>query len=451
MKHDAISRNPILGFLIILVGLFGFVGCSPNLQSETPIQRRTQSPKGSIPEKTSTAPPTSDTSPQITIDLVDPFLGYTFPQNAPIEIRLPSKPVWITGVPYQDNVIWAVVLEDGSTKSFHASDQDVIQTNIQLQQLSPGMPPLLISLSNQFSLVTVPFEDQSPFTHPVYLPQSNQRAYITTKGELKFIDSENRLVTTLEVNALPDARILVDENERLLVLSDPTDKYNHGVLGDQFEAESLTLIETQPEIRVVTILTLSENEVIEGISPIWVDLNGDENREIVVTISDINLGAGIVILSESGERLSEGPKMGRPFRWRHQIGFLNLGVEGENELVVVRTPHIGGVVEYYQYNDGELNIIAEYPGITSHTLGSRNLDLAALGDFDGNGVNELLLPNPELNQLVAVRRTPSGAEEAWRADIGGVMSTNISGVSLPNDNIAFAVGRENGFLIIWMP
>jgi hypothetical protein len=344
-----------------------------------------------------------------------------------------------------------VVLEDGRIVSYLTSGQGTMETNIQPSRLPPGMPPLLVSSSDQYSLLTVPDEDQSPLTHLIYLPQSDQRAYITKNGDLKFIDSTDSPVTTLNVNALPDARIISDEQDRLLLLSDPSKIYNHGVLGDNIEASSLTLIETQPGPRIISVISLPENEVIEGISPIWVDINGDGQREIIVTVSDLELGAGIVIFSETGERLAEGPKMGRAYRWRHQIGYLNLGPEGENELVVVRTPHIGGVVEYYQYSDGNLTIGAEFAGITSHTIGSRNLDMAALGDFDGDGVNELLLPNPDLTELVAVRRTTTGAEQDWRLAIGGVMSTNLAGVTLPGGKIAVAVGRDDGVLTLWLP
>jgi hypothetical protein len=302
-----------------------------------------------------------------------------------------------------------------------------------------------------YSLVNAPDANQSALTHPIYIPRIKARAYITENGEVKIIDQFDRDLATLQVHALPDARILIDERDRLLLLSDSTDKYNHGVLGDNLEAKSITLIETQPTIQISSKILLEGNEVIEGIAPIWVNINGDEQREIIVTVSDLDLGAGIVIFSETGERLAEGPKMGRAYRWRHQIGYLALGPEGENELVVVRTPHIGGVVEYYQYSDGNLTIAAEFTGITSHTIGSRNLDMAALGDFDGDGVNELLLTNPDLTELVAVRRTPAGAEQAWRIAIGGVMSTNLSGVTLPNGKIALAVGRDDGVLTLWLP
>ena len=180
-------------------------------------------------------------------------------------------------------------------------------------------------------------------------------------------------------------------------------------------------------------------------------MTGDDMLEIIVTVSDRDMGAGIVIFSESGERLAEGPQMGQPFRWRHQIAFAPTGPRGEAELIVVRTPHIGGVIEYYRFEDGELGLVAEYSGITSHSIGSRNLDMAAVGDFDGDGTYEVLLPNPGLTELVAIRRSQSGADQIWSLPLGGVMRTNISGVSLPDGQLALAVGRSDGILRIWMP
>jgi hypothetical protein len=77
--------------------------------------------------------------------------------------------------------------------------------------------------------------------------------------------------------------------------------------------------------------------------------------------------------------------------------------------------------------------------------------MAAAGDFDGDGVNELLLPNPDLTELIAVRRTRVGAELVWRLPIDGVMSTNLSGVALPDGKMAIAVGRSDGVLTLWLP
>ncbi|MFC1922523.1 hypothetical protein ACFLY4_04470 [Chloroflexota bacterium] len=368
-----------------------------------------------------------------------------------IDIELPGIPLWLVGAPHESGIIWFVTLEDGNSMAYFTSADGAVETHNNPADLPPGMPPFMRSNSAEYSLVAVPHLDQSPLTHPIDLRLSSLRVYINQNGNLDFIDENDQHAATLEINALPDARILLDEYDRLLLLTDPTDKYNHGVLGDNLEADSITLIETQPIIQVVSVISLSENEVIEGIAPIWTDITGDGEREIIVTVSDLNLGAGIAIFSENGERLAEGPKMGQPFRWRHQIAYGLMGANGEMELVVVRTPHIGGLAEYYQFSAGNLEIVAQYSGITSHVLGSRNLDIAAVGDFDGDKQTELLLPNPGLTELVAVRRSASGAEEDWRLTVGGKLTTNLAGVTLPNGEIALGVGRADGFIRLWLP
>lgn len=373
------------------------------------------------------------------------------PYASPIDIDLPGKPAWIVGTPHENGIIWAVVLEDGKVVSYFSTKNEVSETFITPSQLPPGMPPLMRSSSGGYSLVSVSDPAQSPLTHPNYLPQSNIHVYLTQNGDLEFIDPSNQHLATLKVNALPDARLLVDQQERLLLLSGPTNKYNHGVLGDNLEASSITLIDTQPTPQITSVITLPDNEVIEGIAPIWVDIDKDGDSEIIVTVSDLELGAGLVVFSETGERLAEGPKMGQPFRWRHQIAFGELGSEGESELAVVRTPHIGGVIEYYQYSDDALTIVAEFPGITSHVIGSRNLDMSAAGDFDGDGAIELLLPNPELTELVAVQRALAGAEEDWGLAVDGKIGTNLAAVTMPSGKIALSIGRQDGVLRLWLP
>jgi hypothetical protein len=105
----------------------------------------------------------------------------------------------------------------------------------------------------------------------------------------------------------------------VLLLTKPSTRYPHGIAGDQLEATEITLLETVPSLRVVTSIVIPSQRVVEGISPIWADLNGDGQREIIVTQSDAQQGAQVVVYSESGERLAAGPAVGRGNRWRHQL------------------------------------------------------------------------------------------------------------------------------------
>ena len=106
------------------------------------------------------------------------------------------------------------------------------------------------------------------------------------------------------MDALPDARLLVEEQERVLLLTTPSSRYPHGIAGDQVEATEITLLETRPSLKAVTRISIPGQRVVEGISPIWADLNGDGQREIFVTISDGEQSAQVVVYSESGDQLA---------------------------------------------------------------------------------------------------------------------------------------------------
>ena len=75
-------------------------------------------------------------------------------------------------------------------------------------------------------------------------------------------DAEARL----SIDALPDARLLTDDDDRMLILTGPTTTiYPHGVLGDDIEAGGFTLVRAAPELTIESAVELT-GEVIEGIS-----------------------------------------------------------------------------------------------------------------------------------------------------------------------------------------
>ncbi|MEM7534839.1 MAG: hypothetical protein AAF639_21865 [Chloroflexota bacterium] len=383
----------------------------------------------------------------------------------PTSIVLTSVPVWVVGLPYEteneSGVFWLSVLSDGTVQAFSvigATDsREVIElTEFTPAQVPPAMPPLVYLGVNRDGSseprLLVPNEPFAPATHPVLLNNSGDYAYLNESFELVVMQGETK--TVLAVDALPDARLLVDENERILLLSAPTDRYAHGVLGDRLEAGSVTLVETNPETvpvpAIANTIVIPEAHVIEGISPIWTDITGDGVRDIIVTHSDARQGAQIVVYAETGELLGAGPAIGRGNRWRHQLAVAPFSGD-EPILVDVLTPHIGGVVEFYTWENDELTIVGSLSGYTSHMIGSRNLDMAAAADFDGDGQVELLLPTQNRRTLGAIRFTGTEAELAWSMPVDGSMGSNIAVVPLMDGNMAVAVGRQNGSLRIWQP
>ena len=353
-----------------------------------------------------------------------------------IDVHLEGKPAWIVGAPLNDGVIFVVVTEDGKTQAYQIAGGAFEVIEITPSQLPAGMPPLL-TISNGTPQLVSPPNDASTLTNPILLDK--KAAYITSSGDLMIGE------TRLPVNALPDSRILADTRNRLLVLSQPTDRYDHGVLGDSIEASGITLIETDPEIKVVHNISIEEPDVIEGISAIWADVNNDERQDIIVTLSNNQSGARLVAYNEDGTILAESDPIGLGHRWRHQLAVAQFEANIPPLLVSVRTPHIGGIVEFFQYKVGKLEIVKEFNGFSTHSIGSRNLDSAIAADFNNDGIFELLIPDQSHTELGII----SMNEAPIFLSLDGILTSNLSAVNT-NGKLYIAAGTQNK-LRIWIP
>jgi hypothetical protein len=200
-----------------------------------------------------------------------------------------------------------------------------------------------------------------------------------------------------------------------------------------------------------TIFTTEAGTYIEGIMPLWADLNGDGMREVIVTLTSYRQGAWLAAYDEDGTLIGDSTAIGQGYRWRHQIVVAPFGPNREVELVDVRTPHLGRVIEFFQLKGSELVLTASYQGYTSHAIGSRNLDMALAADVDGNGRPELVLPNPEMTALGVIGRTEAGADLRRELTLNGRLTTNLAGVSLPDGTLALGAGTDAGLLMLWLP
>lgn len=359
-------------------------------------------------------------------------------QNASvIDIPLEGKPIWLVSATENESILLATVLEDGTTQVFKITGESYLPIEITPSQLPAGMPPLLTLTEGEPQLITPP-ADASLVTNPILLGED--LIYIASNGDL--VVGETRL----PVNALPDSRILADRKGRLLILSQPTDRYDHGVLGDDLEASAITLVETEPEVQILKEITIEEPDVIEGISPIWADINNDGSQDIIVTLSNNQNGARIVAFNEDGTMLAQSDPIGLGYRWRHQLAVAQFEANKPPLLVSIRTPHIGGVVEYFQYKgNGRLEIVKEFKGFSTHSIGSRNLDTALAADFNNDGVFEILIPDQSHTSLAIV----SINEVSTALPLDGILTSNISAVNL-NGRLYIAAGTE-GKLRVWFP
>ena len=366
----------------------------------------------------------------------------------PIQVELGGEIQWLVGLPYGDGSLWTAALIDGSIESYSVQDGQVQQFTIGQGPLPPGMPPMVLLQDGMVSLFTLPAEDASVLTHPVSPdPETGRVVFITQEGDIVLWDGGAE-IDRLVVNALPDARLLSDEKGRLLFLSDPTDLYDHGVLADSLEAASITLVETIPVLKLVNLIEIPAPGVIEGIAPIWVDLNGDGDREILVTISDYKNGARLVLFSEDGQLLAQGPAAGQAYRWRHQLAVPPLGPDGQMLIIDVLRPHLDATLEFFSWEGDRLLLKGELSGFSSHQIGSRNLDMALVGDLDGNGRPEVVVPGLGQESLNGIGYMDGQAEKLWTVSLGGRLTSNLAGVTLWDGSLVLGAGVGER-LLVW--
>lgn len=370
------------------------------------------------------------------------------PTITPIDIPLAGKPNWVVGVEINEGSLWLVTLDNGHTQTFKVDKQDnIIELSTAPNQLAIGMPPILIISNNSPMIANLFNPDFSISSHPIVFNHPDQYAGILNTGEL--IIQKGAEYNILDVNALLDTRIAKDSDNNLLFLSDPTTAYDHGVLGDGIEAQTITKVNT--ETLDIQLINIPKGYVIEGIMPIWTDITGNGMNEIIVTLSAFGEGAKLTILSNNGDIIASSDPIGQSYRWRHQLVVAPFGPNGEMELVDVLTPHLGKIIEFFQIKGDKLVRVAIVEGYTSHQIGSRNLDMAVAGDFDNDKKIELLIPNSNFSSLGGIGRTTDGARVKWNIEIGSRLSTNISTIQFDNGSIAVAVGRKDNVLRLWLP
>ena len=198
-------------------------------------------------------------------------------------------------------------------------------------------------------------------------------------------------------------------------LGNPTVRYPHRALGSASHAGSLHAVVKTPSGEWRTLeLALPLHRVYEDLVPRIVDLDRDGSEEIVLIEADVIRGASLVVLGvdhhAGAPRLAERARSsfaGTPFRWLNPVGVADFDADGQLDLAMVRTPHLGGELQLLHYRPPLLVPYARALDVSNHRMGAVEQDLAVVVPLPGQRPT-IVVPDMTLRALHALRWDASG-------------------------------------------
>jgi hypothetical protein len=262
---------------------------------------------------------------------------------------------------------------------------------------------------------------------------------------LKFVDRPAK--PKLPEGALSDGRIATGTHDIARAwLAEPTDRYDHGVLGDKIEAGSV-VIETRDGAQ--HSVRLRNDAVFEDLKPRIADLDRDGHDDVIVVKSYLKRGSALAVIGEHRGRyriVAETPPLGGPHRWLDPVGIADFTGDGMADIALVRQPHVIGALEVWSWRHGGLHMAAALPGTANHIAGTRAIAMHAVADFDGDGIADIAVPSLDRRSLRIVSFAPK-AREIASVKLPAKAVTNlglIKGATVP----ALVLGLADGSLVL---
>ncbi len=398
---------------------------------------------------------------------------------------------------------FVLTTQDGSAYIISNDDTEggfrLQQLNYTQQQQHSERPPLVRTSYDDTTATSItqivefpPSANLSSLSHPIPVfpctakeeEESNNNngilcgifVYIDTLGNIILYNSQKdkQIGKISNMNVLPDARLIMspknvlntsstdNAKSKLLAVYGGAATFNHCVLGDCLEGSTLLIIQvTQNDndddeddnvdaysITLEREIKLPSGDVFEGLSPMFID----DGHTIVTTVASSGSGARLRSYDVfCGEIISESDSIG--WGWRHLLFYNTFGSSSSSSnsvedndsvpsyLVDVLTPHVRKELQFFDISTGNgMELKASTGKYTTHAIGWRYLDTAVSADLNGDGINEAILLDENLERLGSFQLSNDGEsgvalalEEVWSLPLIGKLTSNIAAVAF-NDN-----------------
>lgn len=223
----------------------------------------------------------------------------------------------------------------------------------------------------------------------------------------------------------------------------PTTRYRHFVRGNFAEAGGLRV--RLLDGRVLTLL-LGDDEVFEDNVPRLADFDDDGTEEIVLVLTSLREGASLAIFGVRDDRLvleARSPFIGQPHRWLNPAGIADFDGDGQLEIALVQMPHLAKRLELWRLEPDGLRRVLALDDVANHRAGSVHTDLSAVADFDGDGIDDLIVPDGARRTLRILSFAGGTAREIERLPLPAPADGNFV-VTAGEAGLRLAIPLESG-------
>jgi hypothetical protein len=364
-----------------------------------------------------------------------------------IETVLPDIPVWITAHPLQGGSVWYATLADGSIWRIEVKERKIYSRIRYRGKNRQVKIPVLIRREKNYILLPDKLYGWNYDTFPV--PIGTER-FIHLDNSSDLYLTAGRMKRRIFRNILRDSRIIAGSNWKVIALTGNSRDYRYGILGDIYEATGFMILETGSAFGKSIQYAIAGDGCFQSLFPLWKDLNGDGEREIVLTKSRPSRGSWIQVFSENGRLIAESGPPERGYRWIHLVAAAEMGREHKMEIVSVKTPHSKGVLEFYRLEKRRLRLVHSVSGYSTHRNGSRNLHNAVVSDFNSDGINDIILPVQDFTELHNLQRKGTGTVVNAELPLGSELVSNLHPVVDGTGALLLGTGLKNRKLRIFI-
>lgn len=319
------------------------------------------------------------------------------------------------------------------------------------ERLSLAVPGGLAALERESGIESG--ISQPAGTVVVIRPDGKRFRLSSADGKLILSPSDKRIIVAPAPDMLPDGEVTQGQGEiRRAWLTGATERYDHGILGDRIEASGVGIERADGKF---LYFDLADDSVFEDRRARLYDFDDDGADEVIVVKTYLKSGAALTVLEANGDSLeiaAEAEPIGLTHRWLNPAGAGDFDGDGRTEVAYVETPHIGGTLILYEYKNRRLTVDGAAPGFSNHAIGSREQGQAAVVDWNGDGVVDLLVPDARRQALRIVTFAGGKFKELERIENSQRIVTAVLPARIDQSNrVAVVYGLADGTLIVISP